>query len=133
METTTKTKELIRPMPVDWWLKNPAYLRFMIRDLTSVFIAAYCIFLMVVMYKAQDTETAGFKAFYDQWDTLGSGALHLVALAFAVYHSVTFFNLTPRVMVVYRGEEKVPERVIAGAHFFAWLVVSLVLILIALG
>lgn len=125
-------KQLIRPMPIDWWLKRPSYTQFMIRDVTSVFIAAYCIFLLVLLYWAEHADPAGFRAFYDSLGSPRCLLLHLIALVFAVYHSVTFFNLTPRVMVVFRGEEKVPESVIAGAHYAGWAVVSLILVIIAL-
>ena len=129
-ETPTKTKELIRPMPIDWWLKKPAYTRFMIRDITSVFIAAYCLFLICIMYKAEPDR--GFAAFYASWGSPLSQVLHLIALAFALYHSVTFFNLTPRVMVLFRGDEKVPEWWVSGAHFLLWGVLTVVLIVIVM-
>ncbi len=118
-------------MPATWWLKKPAYTWFMIRDVTSVFIAGYCIFLMVLMYKAGKAPDA-FAEFYTAIKSPLSVVLQLIALVFAVYHSITFFNLTPRVMVVFRGEEKLPESLIAGVHYVAWGVVSLVLLLIAL-
>ncbi len=126
-----KTKEYIRPMPLDWWLKNPAYTRFMIRDFTSVFIAGYCVFLMVLMYRAGQGPDS-FRAFYESLTRPLSIVLHLIALLFAVYHSITFFNLTPRVMVVFRGDEKLPDAAIAGFHYALWAVVSLVLIVLAL-
>jgi fumarate reductase subunit C len=127
--TPTRSKELLRPMPLTWWLKNPAYTRFMIRDVTSVFIAGYCVFLMVLMSRARDA--AGFEALYKSLASPWSVVLHLIVLAFAVYHSITFFNLTPRVLVVFRGEEKVPESAIAGGHYALWALVSLVLLVIA--
>ena len=129
--TGTKTKELIRPMPATWWLEKPAYTWFMIRDVTSIFIAGYCVFLLVLMSKAMGSEVA-FQAFFDRLKSPLSVVLHLIALAFAAYHSVTFFNLTPRVLVVFRGEEKLPESLIAGAHYAAWAAVSLVLLVMAL-
>jgi len=128
METKTKTKELIRPMPLTWWLKNPAYTRFMIRDVTSVFIAGYCIFLMVLMCRAKDAES--FEPFYRSLAQPISIVLHVIALVFAAYHSITFFNLTPRAIVVYRGDEKVPDSVIRGGHFVLWAVMSLILLVI---
>jgi fumarate reductase subunit C len=103
----------------------------MIRDVTSVFIAGYCIFLMVLMQKASGDE-ASFRAFFDKLASPLSIALHLMVLIFACYHSITFFNLTPRVLVLFRGDEKVPEPFIAGAHYAAWLVVSVVLIVLVL-
>lgn len=132
MATEPKTKELIRPMPTDWWLKNPVYFRFMMRELTGVFIAGYCIFLLVLMCKAEHSDAASFAAFYSSLGSPLSVGFHIVVFAFAVYHSTTFFDLTPRVIVKFRGDEKVPDAFIAGAHYVAWAVVSLVLILIAM-
>lgn len=116
-------------MPFDWWLKKPAYTWFMIRDVTSVFIAVYCIFLMYLLYRAN--HAASFASFYQSLAHPVSIVLHLIALAFATYHSITFFNLTPRVIVVFRGDEKVPESAIAAGHYALWAVVSLILFIIA--
>lgn len=132
MATEQKPKELIRSMPLTWWLKNPAYTRFMIREITSLFIAGYCIFLLVVLYRATHDDAQAFAAFYASWGSTPSRLLHLLALVFAVYHSITFFNLTPRVVVLFQGEEKVPEATIAGLHFGLWAVVSLVIIIIGM-
>ena len=131
--TETKPKQLVRPMPTDWWLKKPAYTWFMVRDITSVFIAAYCLFLMCVMERAEHATPAQFAAFYAMWASPMSFILHLIVLAFAAYHSVSFFNLTPQVLVVFRGEEKVPGTAIAGGHFALWAIVSLIIIIIGLA
>jgi fumarate reductase subunit C len=131
--TETKPKELIRPMPADWWLKNPVYFKFMMRELTGVVIALYCVFLLILMCKAEHSDATSFAAFYAALSSPLSVLLHIVAFVFAVYHSTTFFDLTPRVLVVFRGEEKVPETMIAGAHYVAWAVVSLILIVIAMA
>lgn len=130
-ETKTPTREYQRPMPVTWWLGRWAYTKFMIRDVTSIFIAAYCVFLMVLMYRAGQGPEA-FRAFYESLKSPLSIALHVIALIFAVIHSVTFFNLTPRVLVMYRGDERVPDRVISGIHYAMWSLASVVLIVIAL-
>lgn len=129
--TEPRTKEYIRPMTATWWLKHPAYLKFMVREFTSVFIAGYCIVLLVLMYRAEHGG-AGFQAFYESLSHPVSVGLHLVALGFALFHSITFFNLTPRALVVRRGEERLPDAAIAGAHYAAWVVVSVVVIVLAL-
>jgi fumarate reductase subunit C len=129
--TETKPKEYIRPMPADWWLKNTNYALFMLRDVTSIFIAGYCVFLIILMcYASRDAET--FRDFYAKLASPWSVVLHLIVLAFALYHSITFFNLTPRVIRVFRGDEKIPDRAIAGAHYALWIVASVVLIVVAL-
>ncbi len=130
MATEPKPKQLIRPMPADWWLKKPAYTWFMIRDITSLFIAGYCIFLMYVLCRSRSPET--FDAWYRTWGSPLSMALHLIALVFATYHSITFFNLTPRVLVMFQGDEKVPDGAISGVHYAMWLIVSVIIIYIGL-
>jgi fumarate reductase subunit C len=52
---------------------------------------------------------------------------HVVVLAFALLHSITWFNLTPKVMVIRRGEERVPDVLVAGSNYIACLGVSLLL------
>jgi succinate dehydrogenase subunit C len=131
MSTETKSKEYMRPISVTWWLQRWAYTKFMIRDVTSIFIAGYCVFLMVMMCRANQGAEA-FRAFYESLRSPLSVVLHAIALIFAVIHSVTFFNLTPRVIVLFRGDEKVPEGIIAGLHYAMWGVVSLVLLILAL-
>lgn len=127
-----KSKEYIRPMPWNWYLQRLPYTLFMIRDLTSVFIAGYCIFLMVLVYHAnQDLET--FKAFYATLSSPVSVILHVIALVFAVYHSVTFCNLTPRALVVFQGDEKVSDAKIAGVHYAGWAVISVLIFFLALA
>lgn len=125
-----KSKEYVRPVPATWWLKRPAYLKFMIREITGVFLAGYAVFLMVLMLRARDA--AAFSAFLEDLKSPLSIALHLVVLFFAFFHSVTFFDLTPRVLRVYRGEERVPDALVAGAHYVAWAIVSAALLVLAI-
>jgi fumarate reductase subunit C len=124
-----KTRELIRPVPATWWLKNPNYTWFMIRELTAVFVAGYAVFLLVLAYhRAAGNEAAFKELLVCRW----SLALQVLALVFVLYHAVTWLNLTPKVVIVYRGEEKVPAGLIAGAHYVLWLVVSVVVLLLVL-
>jgi fumarate reductase subunit C len=127
-----KTKEYIRPMKATWWLHNRHLALFMIRELTSVFVAGYAIFLLVLVYKAgQGWEQ--FSAFYDSvLKSPGVIALQVVALIFVVYHSITSFNAAPQIMVVRHGEEKVSPALIVGANYGLWLIVSVVVLILAL-
>jgi fumarate reductase subunit C len=122
-------KQYHRPVKPTWWLARPAYIKFMVRELSSAFIAGYAVFLLVMMARARDE--MAFNALLESLKSPVSIVLHLIVLAFALYHSITFFNLTPRVLVFHRGEEKVPDSTISGAHYALWLVVSIVLLFIA--
>jgi fumarate reductase subunit C len=58
--------------------------------------------------------------------------LQLVCLAFAAYHSITWFAVTPKAMPLTLKGEPVSGTIIVGAHYAAWAVVSLI-VLIATG
>lgn len=120
-----------RPMSSTWWTSRTNYVLFMLRELTSVFVAAFLIFYLVQLsHLAKGTES--YTAFLGQRASLGWLVFHLLALVAALYHSITWFNLTPKVLVVRRGEEKIPATLIAGPHYVAWLAISVVILWIVL-
>ena len=121
-----------RPVSNTWWLKRKTYILFMIRELTSVFVAGYCIFLLVLVYKL----TQGANEYGNFMAALKSPisvALHLITLIFVLYHTITWFNLTPKILVLYRGEERIPEGLVAGTFYVGWVVVSVIVAWLVLG
>ena len=121
------TKEYNRPMPALWWLHNTPLKLFMIRELTSVFVAGYAVFLIILISKVNDA--AAFAETLRHPAALG---FQLIALPFVLFHSVTWFNLTPKAIVLFRGEERVSPLVIAGGHYALWLIVSGLILLLVL-
>jgi fumarate reductase subunit C len=139
-------------MPAAWWLNRRAYFYFMLRELTAVFVAGYCVFLLAMLWRlrqacAAAAQRAGatltrdhylnvlgavFDEMLDWLQTPWSVGLHFLALLFACYHAATWFNLTPQIMVIRLGEEKVPGAVVAAANYALWLIVSLVLVWLVL-
>jgi fumarate reductase subunit C len=115
-------REYVRPLPRSWWLRKPTYVLFMVRELTSVFVLGYAVFLLVLVARADDP--ASFQRLFETLQSPWSVALHLVALAMVLFHAVTWIGLTPKVLVLWRGEERVSPRLIAGVNYLAWLVVS---------
>lgn len=118
-----------RPMATTWWLGNRAYFLFMVRELTSVFIAVYLMLLLLMLHKLAVGREA-YQAYLRLLATPGLLAFHIVALAAAVFHTVTWFNLTPMVMGVRFGETRVPPKIVAGVSYAAWIVVSIAVMLI---
>ena len=114
-----------------WWLSKRNYVLFMLRELTSVLIAAFLVvYLIQLAQLAQGAEA--YTAFLDRLASPGWIVFHLLVLIAALYHTITFFNLTPKIIVVRRGEESVPPVLIAGSHYAAWLVTSVVIMWIVL-
>jgi fumarate reductase subunit C len=132
MTSPTETKEYVRPMPATWWLHNRYLVKFMIRELTSVFVLAAAVLLMILLHQAN----RGVGAFQDfDEHVLRSGwmiFLEIVILAFVIFHAVSSFHGAPTIMALRRGEEKIPPPVIIGAWYVLWLIVSLVVLILVL-
>ncbi len=111
-------------MRLTWWLGRPGYIRFMIREATSVFIAIFLVeFLMLVNAVALGPEA--YAAIVGKLASPGWIVFNAVALLFALYHTVTWFKLTGVVQVVRVGDRQVPPALVVAGTFVAWGVVSL--------
>jgi fumarate reductase subunit C len=53
--------------------------------------------------------------------------INVLALGAALYHSITWFNLSPKAMVVRLGNWRVPDIMIAGGNYAGWLFISAVI------
>ena len=122
----TKSKEYIRPMPANWWVQRRTYLLFIIRELTCVFVGGYAFFLLALASRVGDPD-----AFAELLNSRLLIAFQIIALPMVLYHSITWINLTPKVMVVWRGEERVSPLLIAGANYVAWAIISIVILSIS--
>jgi fumarate reductase subunit C len=127
-----KTKELVRPMPATWFLHNRHLMKFMIRELTSFFVLAFAIFLIVLLYKV-NRPGEEFRDYYVSVVQSGWMKVFLwLCLAFVLVHSVTSFNAAPTIMAPRWGEDKIDPRIIIAANYGLWLIVSLVVLIFVL-
>ena len=113
-------------MPILWWARRWTYVRFVVRELTSVAVATYAIVLLLLI-RAVAEGPGAYQGFMESLRSPLAIALHVVILFMAVYHSITWFNLAPKAMVIRVGSRTVPGRVIAAANFAAWVVLSVAL------
>ncbi len=120
-----------RPMARTWWLSNRAYALFMLRDLTCVFIAAYLVFFLLMLRNVAMGREA-YEAYLRFLATPGMIAFHVLALAAALFHTITWFNFTPMVMGIRFGEKRIPARIIVGVTYASWIAVSIALMSIVL-
>lgn len=124
-------KPFERPVPVySWWTLRPRYIRYMAREASSLFIGAYTgVIVAGLVQLARGAEA--WNAFLDVLHAPLSIAFHLVALGFSLYHTITWFSVTPKAMPIWIGETRLPGGVIVGAHYFGWVVFSLLVLLLA--
>jgi len=122
----------VRPVPTTWWLKRRVYFLFILRELTSVFIAVYLILFLNLLYQLSLGRQA-YEIYLDFLATPGMIVFHVVALVAALYHTITWFGLLPNIIVVRIGENRVSSKLIAGANYVPWIAVSAIIFLILKG
>ena len=106
-----------------WWLQKRSYTGFVLRELTSVFVAFFAVVsLWQLRALAQGPEAYG--QFLARLKTPLFLVLDTVALLFVLFHAITWFNLTPKAMVVRVRRKRVPDWVIVGSNYAAWVVLS---------
>ena len=131
MDEKMSRKPFVREVPkVTWFFDHPRYMRYMARELTCLFIGAYTMLLVVGLARLAQGREA-YEAFLTALQAPGSIVFHGLALVFAVYHSATWFNLTPKALPVQIGEDFLPDWVIAGLHYAAWIAVSVAALILA--
>lgn len=124
-------KPYVREIPkFRWFFRHPRYLRYMAREVTCLFIGAYTL-LLVAGVKSLSEGPAAWRAFLEGLQSPASIVFHVLALGFALYHSVTWFNLTPKALPVQIGEDFLPDAVISGAHYAGWGLLSLAVLALA--
>ncbi|MHC4428666.1 MAG: hypothetical protein ACYS0D_08690 [Planctomycetota bacterium] len=96
------------PMPATWFLARPGYRRFMAREGTAIVMAAYLVSLLIWLHKLGQ----GPEAYARLMEIARSPSIVVLnSLIFGglLYHSITWFNLTPKIMPLYIAEEKVSD------------------------
>jgi fumarate reductase subunit C len=123
-------KPYVREETWRWVFRHPRYLRYMTREFSCLFIGAWTL-MMVWGLKQLAEGPVAWTAFLEWLKSPASIAFHIIALVFTAYHSITWFNLTPKALPVQVGESFLPKGVIAGAHFAAWAALSLAVLYFA--
>jgi fumarate reductase subunit C len=116
-----------RPVPTWWWVRKRSYFVFVMRELSSIFVAWLVVYLLMFLYAVGRGATA-YEDFLDWASTPWVVALNVVALLFLALHVVTWFNLTPQAMVVKLGSRPVPAALVIASQYAGLLVVSAIVL-----
>lgn len=110
-------------MPIFWWVRKKPYVHFIVRELTSIFVAAYAVVLMVQL-RALNRGPEAYEELMSFFATPFSIVLHMIILVAVIFHSITWFQLAPTAMVVKVGKNRIPGSLIITANFLMWIVLS---------
>lgn len=113
----------IRKMPRTWWLRSGPFRRFAARELTSAFAAAFSLILLLLLF-ALSRGQEEYEAFLRWLNSPAAVALSAVILVALVYHTLTWFRLTTRILVIRLGRLVLPPTLILGLLVAAWIAAS---------
>lgn len=119
-------------MSTYWWLERRSYFLFILRELSSLFVA-WSVYVVLRLVRAVSLGGVSYEAFLAWTRQPIVLVLNLVTLAFVVLHAVTWFNLAPKAMVVRLGGARLPGFVVAASNYAAWIVTSALLAWLLLG
>ncbi len=112
-----------RRVSVWWWLEKRSYTVFVLRELTSVAVTFFAL-VTLGLVRAVAASPEAYARFLARLGTPLFLSLHVVAFLFVLFHSITWFNLAPKAMVVRVKGKRVPDAIVAGLNYGAWLVLS---------
>lgn len=124
-------KPYVREIPrTTWYLSRRRDMLHMVHELSSIFIGIYALVLLWGIRSLAEGPVA-YQAFLDGLSSPLLLAFQWVTLAFAIVNAQAWFASTPKAMPIQIGEQFVPGGLIAGAHYLAWGVFSLVVLYLA--
>lgn len=116
---------------VYWWLGQWRYLKFILRELSSVFVALVVI-LTILQVRALHEGSQAYARFQHELQTPAVISISLISLFFVVFHTITWFNLTPRAMAVRVRGKRIPEWLVAAPNYAIWIAISAAVTLLVL-
>lgn len=114
----------VRPM-AGWWKRNPFFVRYMAREVTAIFVAAYALVLQAGLVRLSQGHDA-FEQWLDGMRSPLSIAFHVLLLAIFVYHTWSWFTIMPKTMApVVVGGKRLSNAAITGLGLAASVVLSI--------
>jgi fumarate reductase subunit C len=121
-----------RPVSIWWWTRKRSYFTFVMRELSSIFIAWFVLYLLLFV-RAVGRDAAAYDNFLDTAASPWMVAVNMLAFVFVLLHTATWFLLTPQAMALRLRGHRVPGLVVIAAQyvglgvvsaFVVWLVLS---------
>ena len=113
-----------RPLvSVYWWLWQRHYLKFILREISSVFVAGFVVLTLFQLAALK----GGPQSYADFQNCLASPlviGLNVIAFLFVMFHAITWFNLAPSAMPVRMGGKRVPAVLLAAPSYVLWIAIS---------
>jgi fumarate reductase subunit C len=113
----------VRPVSRWWWLEKRSYFVFVMREFSCVFVAWTVVFLLL-MLSAVARGDDDYRSFLDWASSPWLVVVNAISFVFLVLHTVTWFALTPKAMVVRMRGDRLPAWQILAAQYGGLVAVS---------
>jgi fumarate reductase subunit C len=114
---------LRRPVSTWWWLRKRTYFVFVMRELSSLFVAWYVLFLLLLV-RAVGRSEAAYSDFLDWAASPVVLVVNVVGFGFVLLHAVTWVSLTPQALALQVRGRTVPGWMVIGAQYAGLAVVT---------
>lgn len=106
-----------------WWLHRGPYFKFILRELSSVFVAIWAV-MTLLQIRGVIRGPEAYAAFQDRLRTPLLLMLNSVSFLFVLLHTLTWFQAAPQAMAVRVKGERIPDVLVVAANFVIWLALS---------
>ena len=130
--TVSKRKKYVRPMTATWWQKLDFYKAYMVREATSIFAVWFCIVLLygVLCLASNPGPGLGIVDFIGFLRNPIVVFLNIITLIATLYHTATYFVMTPKVMNIIVKNERLPHHVLRNALWAVTAVISVIALIL---
>ena len=130
--TVSKRKKYVRPMTATWWQKLDFYKAYMVREATSIFAVWFCIVLLygVLCLASNPVRGPGIIDFIGFLRNPIVVFLNIITLIATLYHTATYFVMTPKVMNIIVKNERLPHHVLRNALWAVTAVISVIALIL---
>ena len=115
-----------------WWLEKASYFKFIVRELSCIFVAWFVVYLLLLV-RAVSQGDAAYQQVLAWSATPLLLVVNVVSLLSVAFHAVTFFAAAPQAMVVKLGPKTVRGSMVLAGHYAGWVGVSAVVCWLLLG
>lgn len=106
-----------------WWLRNPRYLAFQLREAGGVVCAVYGLLLLNLLMQLREGESA-YVAFLTMLRTPPVQYLNGVLFGLVVWHAISWFMLIGKAQPVQLTRKPLPWKAVFGINLVLWTGVS---------
>lgn len=132
--TVSKRKKYVREVSASWWKKNNFYKLYIAREATAIPSLWFSIVLLYgvisLIPAVQFHDFLRFESFIHFLQNPIVVILNIIALGASILNTVTYFNMTPKVLNIVVGNEKLNPKIITGGLWAVTAIVSVLAIVL---